>query len=77
MTDLPSCFNSANPYQDSVSTAMLGFDPPLLISVHLFPKLPNSYQLADINPIPVMSWPVSVYRALTEIFLTNIYTHNL
>lgn len=55
---------------------MLVFDPLLLISVHLFPKLPNSYQLAGINPIPVMSWLVSVYRALIEIFLTNIYTRN-
>lgn len=77
MTDLPFCFDSANPYQDGESKAMLVFDPLLLISVHLLPKLPNSYQLAGINPIPVMSRFASVYRALIEIFLTNIYTHSL
>lgn len=77
ITNLPFCFDSANPYQDSESKAMLVFDPLLLISVHLFPKFPNSHQLAGINPIPVMSQLVSVYRAMIEIFLTNIYTHSL
>lgn len=77
MTDLPSCFYSANPYQDSVAKAMLVFDSLLLISVHLFPKLPNSYQLAGIIPIQIKSWLVSAYRAPIEIFLTSIYTHNL